>query len=336
MNVTIKDIAKIANVSYATVSRALSGHSEVSEKTRTKVKNIAQELGYKPNALARGLVTKSSKTFGFVLPDITNPFFPDIAQGIDDCANANDYQLFLCNSNWEFEREKKQLEALCRNRVDGIIIHSVAEDLSVIHDIIPSDIPIVFCGMKPQAENSNYVMLDDYNAGALAAEYIIGLGHRRISFVAGDYEGDDLRSSRQQGCFDTIKKSGNHIPDDYIKIGSWKQKSGYNLMTELLSENQAPTAVIAGNDIIALGVIQAIEEFGLNVPEDISVIGFDDIIYSSLYKINLTTIYQPKYRIGELCVEVLLELIKNPNKNIHKILQPKVIERLTCRPYKES
>lgn len=330
MSVTIKDIAKVAKVSYATVSRALSGHPEVSEKTKQRIRKLAKEMGYTPNAIAKGLVTRNTHTLGLIVPDITNPFFPEVAQGIEDYANRHGYQVFLCNSSWQLEREKEYLKTLYGKRVDGIV---VAPSSNYVEHLVAKsykDVPIVFAAYRPTVEGCNYVVTDDYKSAELAVGYLLKLGHRKIAFIGGP-ESDSTNKGRLEGYTDMLLKNGIPFHRSYIKHGQFKQKSGYELTKEVLLESELPTAILAGNDIIALGVIQAIEEFGLKVPDNISVIGFDDISFASLDKVQLTTVFQPKYQIGELCVDILLQIIKGSNQPIQKILEPTLVIRKTCK-----
>jgi Transcriptional regulators len=331
MSVTIKDIAQKARVSYATVSRALSDHPEIKDETKQLVREIAKEMGYAPNAIAKGLVTKNTYTIGLLIPDITNPFFPEVAQGIEHCANKNGYKVFLCNSNWDMQKEKEYLDILYGSRVDGIVVAPVSDDITHILEIGKS-IPVVFAAYKPRYEGCNYVVTDDFSSATIAVDYLIKLGHVKIAYLGG-LQNNSTNSGRFTGYKETLGKNGINMNPDYIKFGQYKQESGYLLTRDMLLHNDLPTAILAGNDIIALGVIQAIEEFGLEVPNDISVIGFDDISFARLDKIQLTTVYQPKYQIGQLCVEILLEK-KNKGGNseaLQKIINPELIIRKTCR-----
>ncbi|WHH61009.1 LacI family DNA-binding transcriptional regulator [Petroclostridium sp. X23] len=331
MSVTIKDIAKAANVSYATVSRALSDHPEVSGKTKTKIKQLAKDMGYTPNALAKGLVTKNTHTLGLIIPDITNPFFTEVAQGIEDCANRNGYQVFLCNSNWNLNKEKEYLKALYGKRVDGIVIGPVSNEVSYLINERNGYVPIVFAAYKPLCEGCSFVVTDDYKSAVIATEYVIKLGHKKIAFIGGQ-EDNTTNQDRLKGYHDTLEKYGIPILPYYVRYGQFKQQSGYTLTKDLLIKNDVPTAILAGNDIIALGVIQAVEEFGLHVPSDISVVGFDDISFASLDKIQLTTIHQPKYKIGELCVEIILDQLQDIKSDpIQRIVEPQLMIRKTCK-----
>ncbi|MCX7711467.1 MAG: LacI family transcriptional regulator [Clostridia bacterium] len=331
MSITIKDIAKKAEVSYATVSRALTNHPEINEETRRKVLQIAHEMGYRPNAIAKGLVTKNSRTLGLIIPDITNPFLSEVAQGMGDYASQNGYQVFLCNCNWDVQREKEHLSKLLSSRVDGIVIAPVSDDISHIlrHK---EEIPIVFAAYKPNAEKCSFVTTEDVRNVSLAMEYLVKLGHKKIAYIGGP-ESNSADIARFHGYRSILEKNAIAMEPHYVIHDQYTISSGYRNTKQILENCDLPTAVLAGNDIVALGVIQAIEEFGLSVPGDISVIGFDDISYASLNKIQLTTIHQPKYKIGELSAKVLIDRIQNPEekKDSYEILESKLIIRKTCR-----
>ena len=331
MRVTIKDIAKAANVSYSTVSRALAGQPQIPEETRNKILALANEMGYTPNILAKGLVTKSTHTLGIIVPDITNPFFPEAIQGIEEQANSYGYRVYLCNSNWNIEKEKECLHKLYGSSVDGIIIFPSSDDVSHIIDS-RIKIPIVFANYKPEKENCSYVAFNDFEGASSAVEYLIKLGHRNIVFMGG-LKTNRSNMERIGGYKAVMKKHGIPVRPDYILHGEYKQSSGYELTEKLLLSSELPTAIIAGDDIMALGVIQAIEEFGLHVPKDISVIGFDDISYASLDKIQLTTVCMPRQDMGQASVELLMEQIQNPQNHEarNKILETELIVRKTCK-----
>jgi LacI family transcriptional regulator len=287
-------------------------------------------MGYSPNIIARGLVTKSTHNIGLIIPDITNPFFAELAQGVGDYAHQSHYNIFLCNSNWDIIREKESLNNLFNNRADGIIITPVSNDIS--HIIEMNDkIPVVFAANQPKCEELSYVVTDNHKAASLVMDYLIKLGHRRIAFVGGT-KADYGTSSRLEGYLDSFKKYQIPVNPDFIMQGQLTTQSGYTLVKEMLLKSELPTSIVACNDMVALGVIQAIEEYGLNVPKDISVIGFDDISFSSLNKIQLTTVFQDKYKIGELSVKLLLDRIIHKNEDVsnNHILEPKLIIRKTC------
>lgn len=331
MSITIKDIAKEAGVSYATVSRALSNHPEINEETKRRILQLADRMGYQPNAIAKGLVTKSSHTLGLIIPDITNPFTSEVAQGVEDYASQKGYQVFLCNCNWNVRREKDHLSRLRSNRVDGIVVMPISDDLSHITEHM-SSIPTVFAGYRPIISESSFITTDDFRNSALAMEYLVKLGHRKIAYIGGP-ESSSVDIARFHSYRSILGKYNIPIHRRYIVHGQFDIRSGYEHGKHMLGQQELPTAVLAGNDLVALGIIQAVEEFGLNVPADISVIGFDDITYSSLNKIQLTTVHQPKYEIGKRSAGLLIDKIQNPEdkKDTHVILESKLVIRKTCR-----
>ncbi|MEW5785751.1 MAG: LacI family DNA-binding transcriptional regulator [Bacillota bacterium] len=333
MSVTIKDVAKIAGVSYATVSRALNGHPEINANTKQRIVQIAKEMGYSPNAIARGLVKKNTNMIGLLVPDIRNPYFPEVARGVEDFANSEGINVFLCNTNWEEKKEIIYIKALREKRVEGLIIAPVT---AVSHQRIKEEnlkIPVVYIGSKSEDDNENFVILDNFKAAFTATEYLIGLGHDNIAFVGG-FESSISNTDRVRGYREALKKHNLEKEINLVKSSSFKRESGYAIALEFINEGRVPSGILAANDIIALGVIEAFENNGYTVPEDISVIGFDDISFASLPKINLTTIAQPKYQMGAAAAQMLVQMIgSSGNKEImnHYIVEPELIIRGTCR-----
>ena len=332
MNITIKDVAKIANVSYATVSRALSGSKEVSESTRKRIVDICNKIGYSPNAIARGLVTSNTYTIGLIVPDITNPFYPEVALGVEDEARRNGYNIFLCNTNFEIEREKSYFKLLLEKRVEGIIIASISDEARNSFISYNSRLPIVYIGSDPKEISCNFVATDNVKAGFLAAEYLIKLGHNKIAFLGGS-SGSNSYQDRLKGFMTAMKKNGLKPDTTLIKGNGFRRENGYKIIKGMIDEKIIPAAIIAANDLVALGVIEGCEELNLNVPEDISVIGFDDIPYASLPKIKLTTVSQSKYSLGKRAFDMVFKLLKDkiPKKGLQEILQPELMIRTTCK-----
>lgn len=331
MVVTLKDIAKVAGVSYATVSRALTDHPDVNFETRERIKKIAKEMNYVPNPSARGLKGKNTNMIGLIVPDISNPFFAELALGVESFANENDYCVFLCNTNWDYEREKTYLYILNSKRVDGIIISSVTE---IADHHTNSSIPIVYVTEGPKHDNTYYVGIDNKMGAIIVVEYLIKLGHKKIAYIGGS-EKTSTNKERFEGYKETMQKHNLSVNANIKTTNSFSQKSGYNAAMEMLIKEEIPTAVFAVNDIVALGIMQSIEEFGLNVPKDISVVGFDDISFSSMHGIKLTTISQPKFEMGRKCTDILIKLLKNQQvpERIN-IFQPKLVIRNTCTALK--
>lgn len=332
MAVTLKDIAKVAGVSYATVSRALSNHPDVSPETRERIKKIAKEMNYVPDPSARGLKGKNTNMIGLVVPDISNPFFSELALGVESFANEHGYCVFLCNTNWDYEREKTYVDILKAKRVDGVIISSVIENATHHKKL---SLPLVYITEGPRSDDIYYVGIDNKAGAVLGVEYLIKLGHKDIVYIGGS-EKTSTNRERFEGYKETMQRHGYTVKANLRTSNSFSQESGYKAAMEMLIKSEIPTAVFAVNDIVALGVIQAIEEFGLKVPEDISVVGFDDIAFSSMHRIKLTTVSQPKFEMGRQSAELLINLINQENigQKIN-IIQPSLIIRDTCRAIKD-
>jgi len=330
MQVTIKDIAKKTGVSYATVSRALNGRSGVKEDTRTRVLEEARKMGYQPNAIARGLVLRHTHTLALVIPDITNPFFPEIARGVEDAASILGYSVFLCNTNWDEEKESLYIKTLQEKRVDGIILHpsyNVGEE-----HFSDFKIPMVLLNKIPGVADYSSIEVDNVKGGYLATKHLIEAGYRKIAFIGGS-EGSTSNKEREEGYKLALSKYKIEIDEALILKGGFKSKDGYDNMQQLINSGNVPDAVFGGNDIIALGVLHCVQENDLRVPEDIGIIGFDDIPYASLPQIQLTTIEQPKYQMGKYAIELLMKTLEDKSDREIKriILAPKLKIRKTTR-----
>lgn len=327
MSPTLKDVAKKVGVSYATVSRALNNHKDVNDKTRKKVLKIAQEMGYKPNAIAQGLVKKETRTIGLLIPDITNPFFPEVAQGVEEAANKAGYNVFLCNTEWDEELETDYLNVLLQKQVDGLIISPGSEELEHLQYITNSDTKLVF--IDKGIQNHTSIIIDNVSGAKMAIEHLIDRGHKDIAFIGGS-EDIAANQERLEGYKSALGDNNITVKDEYIKNGDFNRESGHFMMKSLLKNSQTITAVFAANDLLALGVMQAIKEAELNIPGDIAVVGFDDIEFASLPEIQLTTVRQPKYQMGKLAFEALIDQIKEDSKLGKKILlEPQLIVRKT-------
>jgi len=326
---TIKDIAARAGISYATVSRALNGKYGVSQATREKVMALAEEMGYRPNAIAQGLVNRSTKTVGLIIPDITSPFFPRVALGVEDTMMNAGFSVFLCNTNWDLEREKNALVQLCQKQVDGILLSTIAAHSNEIEDIVSRQLPLVYLSSYPEGTEKSYVRLDNIKGADMAVSHLLSRGRRKIAFVGSSQEPHSLED-RLVGYRKALSRADLPVDDDYIILGEFQEQSGYMLIRELLERGIVPDGVFAENDLIAMGVVQGALDSGYRVPEDMSVIGFDDIPIASHREIQLSTIHQPKYRIGQYAAEIMLhQMDRDPEERDveRKTLQPELIVR---------
>jgi len=331
MEVTIKDIARKANVSYATVSRALNNKRGVRESTRHRVLALAAEMSYTPNAIARGLVKKQTHTLGLIIPDITNPFYPEVARGIEDGAADQGFSIFLCNTNWEREREGDYLRLLAEKRVDGIILAPINSEVEAVERRPAGKIPVVYVSNAPHGTQHSFVVIDNVLGGFMATEHLIQAGHRSVGFV-GSTEDSLTIEERLKGYRRALKKHGLPIEKKYIQLGEFKQESGYRIIRRMIADGDFPRAIFAENDLLALGILQGVKASGLSVPEDVAVVGFDDIPFASFPEVQLTTINQPTYEMGRKAVAILLEQIKgcdgsSPPGTPQIYLEPRLIVR---------
>jgi len=329
MSPTIKDIAARAGISYATVSRALNGKYGVSKDTREKVKALALEMDYQPNAIARGLVSRSTKTVGLVIPDIANPFFPRIALGVEERLLKFGYSVFLCNTSWNSDREQNYLNTLIQNQVDGIIISPVTQYSDAIESMIPEDIPLVYVSSHPEGTTLSHVMVDNVKGADMAVSHLLSRNRKRIAFIGSEQDIHAL-DDRLAGYRQALKRANIEVSEDLIVLDEFQERSGYKMIRGLLDKGIVPDAVFAENDLLALGVFEGIRASGYRVPEDIAVIGFDDIPIMSHPDIQITTIHQPKYRIGVYAAEVLLHqlTLSSSERRMERVtLQPELIVR---------
>jgi LacI family transcriptional regulator len=312
-DVTIKDIARKANVSYATVSRALNNKRGVRQTTRSKILELAEQMSYTPNAIARGLVKKQTQTLGLILPDITNPFYPEVARGIEEGAAERGFSIFLCNTNWERNREAHYLRLLAEKRVDGIILAPIDNEVEAIENRLTGKIPIVYVSNAPAGTRQSFVVMDNVLGGFLATEHLIEAGYEKIGFV-GSTEDSLTVDERLAGYRRALEKYGIPIEEKYVQLGEFNEKAGYQIIRGMIAGGDFPRAVFAENDLLALGVLHGVKASGLSVPEDVAVVGFDDIPVASYPEVQLTTVSQPTYEMGRKSVEILLERIQAAEK----------------------
>ena len=332
--ITIKEIAELAGVSRSTVSRVLSGGAFVNKNTRDKILKIIEEKEYKPSIIAQSLRTNRTRTIGLVLADIENPFYSRVAKGVIDAAEAKNYNVILCNSNNDINLEERDIRTLTERGVDGFLLTTVELKMKTIENLRDKGFPFLLIDCKLDIPGVNYVVNDDYYGAELATEYLINLGHKKIFFL-GNRKLLSLRE-RYRGFKDTLKRyeinnNDNFVPTKFIKTGGIYDIEG--IIRYLLSRQENITAIFSGNDYLAVKSIEAINNNGLKVPEDISVIGYDNIKISSMIKVPLTTIRQPKYLLGKLAAEQLLEILENKSdrKARRVILIPELVIRQSCR-----
>lgn len=331
MNPTIRDVAELAGVHPSTVSRVINNDSRISEKTKNKVLLIIKKLGYTPNAIARGLKIKRTYTLGMLIPDITNPFFAEIARGVEDAANANGFNIILCNTDDKLKKERIYLEILKGKRVDGLILGTAhIKDKSII-ELEKKKFPYILLSRNIEGLDKNCVIVDDVAGGIIVTEYLIKLGHRRIAHITGPPT-VRVANNRLEGYKFALEKHQIEYYEELVEEGDFRIKGGYQAMKKFLELPEPPTAIFAANDLLALGAMQAIQKKKYHIPEDFCIIGFDDIRLASFVYPPLTTIRQPMLEMGALAVKMLLKIIEEGEFNQRKIvLKPKLIIRESCR-----
>ncbi|MFW6377715.1 MAG: LacI family DNA-binding transcriptional regulator [bacterium] len=308
---TIRDVAEKAGVSIATVSRVLNNQATVRPATRAKVEAVIKELNYQPNYLGRNLRRAETKLILVVLQNISNPFYAKVVKGIEDVGHKNNYNIMICNTDSDTDRERDYLELLLNKLVDGVILMEPeieAEELTQIS----KDFPVVQCCEYKEGSNISHISIDNIAAGYTAVSHLLKLGHQRIAMISG-YNRLLSAIQREKGYRQALLDSGIEFDPDLIKYSSYGFTGGLRSAKEILQMDDRPTAIFTISDITAIGAIKAIKQEGLRVPEDIAVVGFDNTGIAAMYDPPLTTVAQPRYDLGKISMEILLDLINNKN-----------------------
>lgn len=329
--VTLKDVAKVAGVSYATVSRALSGSSEIGEQTRKRILKLCEEMGYTPNAVARSMVMKRTNIIGLIVASIENPFMSELTSHIEIHARHNGYNLMVCNSSYDTELEKEVFSLLLGRQVDGVILLPVGSGSYSSLQQLTAQVPTVFISENLQDLPENYVAIDNRRGMAAATEYLYSLGHRRILYF-GCRSNSVTHRLRLEGYEQACKSAGIAPEVLYSPFARSSQEAGYRLAAGYFQDGIRHTAMLCASDSLAIGVMQAAYENGVSIPDRLSLMGFDNISFAALPPIDLTTVDQPKERMAKAAVDMLLERIKNPDlPHTHEILPPSLVLRSSCR-----
>ena len=324
---TIYDIAAKLGVSTATVSRAINGTGRVSEETRLKVKAAIEEMGYQPNHIARTLTTKHSRIIGLIIADITNPFYPAVARGVLDVCHANGYDVLLCNTDGNSSLVRRYVANLCQKQVDGIILQAFTpKDLEVIESIQKAGIETVLIS-NPTGKRITAVYTYESTGAYLATKHLIDIGHQRIAFLSGS-KGSSVTIRRFEGYKKALQEAGLSLSEEYVLYGEFNQTGGELMAQKLLETKTCPSAIFAANDLIALGVIQCLEKKRIRIPDDMALIGFDDIEAARLVRPRLTTIANSKYELGQTAAQLLISHIHDPSLPFnHVILNTRLVLR---------
>ena len=341
---TIYDIAKKAGTSTATVSRVLSNSDyPIGKEIRKKVLDTAQEMNYSPNLLGRMLKKNDSRDIGVVIPNISNPFYPQLVLGIEMEARKHGFNVLLCNSFRDVSNEKKYIESMYQKQVKGIILSTIREEHSFLQKLCENGLKIVGFDQNIEGFQCNKVGFDFTAGGIMAVDYLVKMGHKKIAFATSPL----TRRSRREifsGYKLGLMKNNIDFSDDYVYVvevekevenGTFEFESGLDIARRCIASKDRPTAIFGVNDMTAMGIMHGLINSGVKVPEDISVIGFDNIEFSAMVNPALTTINQPSFETGKLACRILIDsFVESENNYISLKLEPSLIERKSVRNLK--
>lgn len=324
---TSHDVAKKAGVSVATVSRVLNDSPLVTESTRQNVLSAVKALNYQPNHAARSLRAGRSHVIGLIISDIQNPFFTSIVRGIEDVAHQHGYSLVLCNSDEDPEKEKLYINVMRSEEVAGVILASASEANPQVDDLITYNIPVVAIDRQVDGRTIDSVLAANIEGAHAAVVHLLELGHRCIGFIGLPLTHTPGKE-RYEGYQRALRDNQLPMSQSFVRIADAKQQGGYESTRDLLTQQPCVTALFVANNLMTLGALDAIRERSLRIPDDISIIGFDDMPWANLLQPPLTAIAQPTYELGQRAAELLLERLKDRDKPVtHEKLETRLIRR---------
>lgn len=332
MKPTIYDVAREAGVSIATVSKILNGKGKISPSTRRRVLEAIERLGYQPNLLASALTGKRTQTLALLVPDVANPFFAEVARSVEDRGRALGFTVILCSTDNQDDRLARYLAVLKQKRVDGLIIGTGVEDLRLLAELKEEGLPFTLIARDLRSLPVTSVRVDDFVGGYLAAQHLVELGHRKMAVLT---ESLKVMSSRERvrGFRQALEEAGVPFPEEAVYTCAARVDDGRRKALAVLAAADPPTAIFAGNDLIAIGVLQAAKETGMAVPDDLSVVGFDNTVLATICDPPLTTVAQPIEEMGKQVVDWLVrELNGEADVKQRVILRPELIVRASTAP----
>jgi DNA-binding LacI/PurR family transcriptional regulator len=321
----MEDVAREAGVSRALVSLVMREQPNVSEERRRRVQEAAVRLGYRPNAMARSLASRRTKTVGVVLDDLRNPFFAEIAGGVEELASELGYQLLLGAGGRLARRERAALSALLEYRVDGLILVSPRMRPADVA-AVAAEAPLVIVGRQMRGLDADFVLVDEGHGADLVLGHLVALGHERIAHVDGGKgaAGPQRRAAYVRGM--KQRRLGRHVR---VIPGDFTEEAGVNAAAQLLRDGELPSAIFAANDMTAAGLLGGLDRVGIEVPEMVSIVGYDNISIAHLAHVSLTTVDQPRTEMGRLALELLLDRIDNRRPSIVRLIEPTLVVRST-------
>ncbi len=334
---TLKDVAMFAQVSLATASRALNGGGYIGAETKQRVEQAVRDLGYMPHAGARSLKLQRTGMIGLIITDIANPFYAEVAAGVLDSAQRLGYHVILSATDESVALEQEYLDVLMETRVDGILAVPTGRNVRAWRQVRALGIQVVLVDREiADLPNTDVVLVDNVKGAHAGTTHLIERGHRRIGIINGPTS-TTTGHDRLEGYYAALRDARLPIDADLVRIGTFKRQSGVEATHKLLSLDQPPTAIFVSNNVLGESALFAIRERGLTVPEDISLVMFDDVPWASLTSPALTVVAQPTYRLGVMAVEQLVQLLRRtegpPPTRVKAVLQPELIVRASVAAY---
>jgi LacI family transcriptional regulator len=334
---SIRDVAKAAGVSLGTVSNAINRPEVLAPLTLRKVQKVIEDMGFVPNASARNLRAGRNRVIGLVVPDISNPFFTALAMGVNDAAFAAKYVVILCNTDESTDKESQYLEVLSAQNVEGILITPARETIRALAKVTEKGIRLALVDRPALGLQACSVAVNDSYGGSLALTHLHELGHRKILLLTGSEDIPQV-ADRNTGIRESMKEiSANQLPQIMeLRLDSMSASNAYDAMMKKIESGVDFTGIICGNDLIALGAIRALREKNIAVPEDVSVIGYDDIDFAGSASVPLTSISQPAFELGYAAAELIISECENPERHVHQRIefQPRLVVRSSTAPTK--
>ncbi|KPL59153.1 catabolite control protein A [Rossellomorea vietnamensis] len=326
MNVTIYDVAREANVSMATVSRVVNGNPNVKPATRKKVLEVIDRLGYRPNAVARGLASKKTTTVGVIIPDISNIFYAELARGIEDIATMYKYNIILSNSDQNTEKELHLLNTMLGKQVDGILFLGGHISEEHVQEFERSPVPIVLAGAVEETNKVPSVNIDYKAASFDAVSELLEKGHKRIGFVSGPFHDTINMKFKLEGYREALAKAGVEYSDDLVVEGEYTYDSGLEAWQKFSELSDKPTAIFVGNDETALGVVHGAQDQNVSIPEEVEIISFDNTRLALMVRPQLTSVVQPLYDIGAVAMRLLTKYMNKETVEESTVVLPHRLE----------
>lgn len=330
---TIREVAQKAGVSYATVSHVINNTRFVSEETRARVQEAMAELNYRPNAVARSLRSGKTNTIGLILPDSSNPYFAEIGRAIEEEAFGLGYSIILCNMELDPDREILYIDVLLKKQVDGIIFVATGDYLPHLALLREQNIPVVMIDRHLPDQEVDTVSTDNYQGGCLATQHLLSLGHRRIACITGPSSQITPSGNRLKGYRQALEDARVDYDEQIVCLGDFHPRSGFEITQKLFQLPQPPTAIFACNDLMALGALRAANQAGLRVPQELSIVGFDNIDLANFINPPLTTVSQEQEHLGIWATRTLVRRITDRQiPYVQEVLPTRLVVRESSAP----